>query len=102
VFNTPGGGVDTIADFSGDKITISKSGFLGGLTGLGGSLPDATWLATSAAPTANTNAHGQFLYNTSTGALSWDADGSGAGQAVQIASLTGTPAVNLSHFELIA
>ena len=102
MFNTPSGGVDTIPDFSGDKIAISKSGFLGGLTGLGGSLPDATWLVTSSAPTANTNAHGQFLYNTSTGALSWDADGSGAGQAVQIATLTGAPALNLSHFELLA
>ena len=102
VFNTPSGGVDTILDFSGDKIAISKSGFLGGLAGLGGSLPDATWLVTGSAPTANTNAHGQFLYNTSTGALSWDADGSGAGQAVQIATLTGAPALNLSHFELIA
>ena len=38
-------------------------------------------------PGATEGGHGHFLYKTDTGPLSWDADGTGAGDAVVIATL---------------
>jgi Ca2+-binding RTX toxin-like protein len=40
----------------------------------------------------------RFIYNTSTGALWYDADGTGATAAVQVAVLTGAPALAFSDF----
>ena len=40
-------------------------------------------------------------YNAATGALFYDADGSGAGAAVQFATLVGVPAITASDFEVI-
>ncbi len=42
-----------------------------------------------------------LLYNTTTGALSYDQDGNGAGAAIQIASLTGIPAVSAFDFVIV-
>ncbi len=42
-----------------------------------------------------------LLYNTTTGALSYDEDGNGAGEAIQIASLTGNPAVSAFDFVIV-
>ena len=42
-----------------------------------------------------------ILYNSSTGALSYDADGNGAGTAVQFATLAGNPALVLADFTVI-
>jgi hypothetical protein len=55
--------------------------------------------------TAN-QAFGQFLFNTSTGQLRWDADGTGAGAAVNVAILSngGNPVTSLliSDFDIVA
>lgn len=40
-------------------------------------------------------------YNANTGALFYDADGSGAGSAVQFATLVGAPAITASDFDVI-
>ena len=51
-------------------------------------------------PTANA-ANGQFLYNTSNGALWWDDDGIGANAALQLATLTGAPVLTQNDFLLL-
>lgn len=63
-------------------------------------------LVVAANPAAN-QAFGQFLYNTATGQLRWDADGTGAGAAVNIVKLLngGVAVVTSLHaadFEILA
>jgi len=43
-----------------------------------------------------------ILYNATTGALSYDADGNGAGAAVQFATLTTKPQITASDFMIAA
>jgi hypothetical protein len=50
--------------------------------------------------TRATQAHGQFLYNGVNGALYWDADGSGVGAKVLVASLIGHPALAASDLHV--
>ena len=81
LFTAPGDGADLITDFArsqGDRIGIGGTGF-GGLAA--GPLADA-WLVTGKA--ATTADHGQFLYDATSRILSWDADGTGAGAAVEV------------------
>jgi VCBS repeat-containing protein len=91
--------VDTITDFlSGtDRIQLAAGIF----TALAaGSLPPAAFdiVGDATAPTAST----RIIYNQATGALSYDADGTGAGAAVQIAIIgTSThPALVASDFQV--
>lgn len=94
-FNAPGIGVDTINDFvSGtDHIAVVGTGF--GLTSLSG----VTFLI-SASPTPLNDGNPELLYNTTTGALSFDVDG-GSTHVVQFASLSGHPSVSSSDFMLV-
>ncbi|HAN45143.1 MAG TPA: hypothetical protein DCQ32_01160 [Cyanobacteria bacterium UBA8156] len=80
-------GVDTIQDFlpGTDTIRVSAVGFGAGLAT--GTLPATQFVAGAAATTA---AH-RFVYNA--GALFFDADGTGPIAPVQIATLTGAPAL---------
>jgi Ca2+-binding RTX toxin-like protein len=78
-------GIDTITDFrlqEGDKLVVSASGFGGGLQV--GALAWNQFIIGSAATTA---AH-RFIYNPSTGAMFFDADGTGSTAQVQIATLS--------------
>lgn len=43
-----------------------------------------------------------ILYNTSSGALLYDADGSGEGAAVQFASLSNKPEISANDFLVVA
>jgi len=90
-------GPDVITDFAGgsDKIRIWESGFGGGLSN-GGSVS----LVSGSNPTA-TSASGQFLYDTDDGSLFWDADGTGSGDAVLIATFTNVPSLEASDFLVI-
>lgn len=82
VFFNTAEGVDRVTDMQAvDTIRISVIGFGGGLT-VGGDVV----LVSGAAPVASTSG-GTFLYNTGTGVLSWDVDGSGAAVAVAFAEL---------------
>ncbi|MBP0496504.1 M10 family metallopeptidase C-terminal domain-containing protein [Roseomonas sp. SG15] len=93
-------GGDTVRGFvSGvDKIDISAAGFGGGLTQ--GGLASSWFVASTTG--ASTEAHAQLVYETDTGRLSWDADGTGAGAATLIATLSGHPSLTNSDFNIIA
>jgi VCBS repeat-containing protein len=93
-FRAPSRGADEITDFTSgiDKIVISANGFGGGLYG-GASVS----LVSGANPTAS-GTSGQFLYDTDDGSLFWDADGTGSGGAVLLATLTNVPSLQTSDF----
>lgn len=89
---------DTVADFShaqADKIALASSAF-GGLT----SLTAGTSFIANGAPGSPTGGP-TILYNTTNGWLSYDADGSGAGAAVHVATLTGHPVLVTGDFLFI-
>ncbi|MGD1932835.1 MAG: calcium-binding protein [Leptolyngbyaceae cyanobacterium] len=95
VFQSQNQGLDTLTDFNaaeGDQIQLVATGFDADLD-LG--ILSADYFAVGAA--ADTN--DRFTFDASTGILAFDADGSGAGSAVQIASL-GSGAT-LSHTDLM-
>jgi serralysin len=47
------------------------------------------------------NADDRIIYETDTGKLFYDADGSGAGAAVQFAVLTGNPTITNADFVVV-
>lgn len=97
-------GHDTIADFSfDDRFSISAAGFGGGLVA-------GTDLSTIDSPTgvfvtsetpAPIGMSGSFLYNTITGLLSFDVDGSGPNSAFTMATLSGSPSLDVSQFSIV-
>jgi Ca2+-binding RTX toxin-like protein len=102
-FNAPNEGLDNIQDFKVaelDIIQVSAAGFAGGL--VVGTLA-ATQFISGAGITAPNSSSQRFIYNTTNGALFYDADGNGAvSSAVQIATLTGLPAIAANHIAIIA
>ncbi|TRU02341.1 MAG: calcium-binding protein [Microcystis aeruginosa Ma_AC_P_19900807_S300] len=94
-FNNRNEGIDTITDFlssQGDKIAVSAAGFGGGL---------AAGVAITAAQfvlgTTALNASNRFIYNTITGGLFFDGDGTGTLAAIQIATLSSKPTLTASN-----
>ena len=85
-----GGNVDAILDFAagGDKIALDDAVF-GGIGSLGALGAGAFVTGASAG-----DADDRIIYNSATGALLFDADGNGAGAAVQFATVT--PGLNLA------
>jgi Ca2+-binding RTX toxin-like protein len=84
-------GKDTITDWraSGfDILCIDEPSFGAGLA-INQYLSDSGNAGRFVAGTAATANIGQFLWNSATSTLSWDADGTGAGAAVQLVTLTG-------------
>lgn len=99
VFKTLNGSIDRITDFSifqGDKIQVSASGLGGGLTQ--GTLDPNQFVLGAAAQDADD----RFIYNLQTGALFFDADGSGTLGQVQIANLTPESILVPGHITVIA
>ena len=96
-FQSASAGPDEITDFTSgaDKIQVSASGFGGGLTA-GGTVS----LVSGSDPTAS-GASGQFLFDTDDGRLLWDADGTGGGEAVLVATLSNIPSLATSDFAVI-
>lgn len=95
-FDTPlnaTGNVDRITDFAPgtDKILLDHSVF-SALTA--GGLPSAAFFVGSAAHDADD----RIIYNSSTGALSYDTNGSAAGGATQFATLQANLALHASDF----
>ncbi|WP_216362276.1 Calx-beta domain-containing protein [Microcystis aeruginosa] len=93
-FNNRNEGIDTITDFlssQGDKIAVSAAGFGGGLAA-GVSITAAQFVLGTTA----LNASNRFIYNTITGGLFFDGDGTGTLAAIQIATLSSKPTLTAS------
>jgi Ca2+-binding RTX toxin-like protein len=98
VFDTTLGAnnVDTIADYAkGERILLddaifTRAGAVGQLTG-----------AAFYAGTAAHDADDRIIYDAKTGAVFYDADGTGATAAVQFATVTGQPALHAADFWVI-
>ncbi|HWK34686.1 beta strand repeat-containing protein, partial [Sphingomonas sp.] len=90
------GNIDTITDFSsaeGDRIVLSS-----GLLGLpGGALSASAFVIGTAAQDADD----RIIYDDTTGALYFDANGSANGGFVQIAMLTGAPTLTVADFMVL-
>ncbi|MDP3478510.1 MAG: calcium-binding protein [Desulfoprunum sp.] len=88
---------DSIADFSSvdDTIRLDKTIFTK-LT-IGTLAPSQLRFSATAA-----DSNDYILYNQTTGALLYDADGNGASVAVQFATLTARPAISAADFVIIA
>ena len=88
--------VDSILDFNAadDTILLDDAVFAG--LGLG-ALAAGAFVTGGAAQDAND----RIVYNQATGALFFDADGSGAGAAVQFATLTTLPSLSAADFLVI-
>ena len=100
VFDTaPGtGNRDTITDFShaqGDRIVLSRAVFTGFDTV--GTLGEAQFHAAAGATSAH-DADDRIVYDAKTGALYYDADGNGAGLAVQFATIVGKVSLSAADF----
>ena len=91
-FDGPNTGVDSIADFLSGVDHIELRGNTFGIT----SLADLAFVAGVAPLTID--AKPTLLYDTATGGLYFDATGGDAGDQVQIAILTGRPAVTFGDF----
>jgi Ca2+-binding RTX toxin-like protein len=91
---------DTIADFnlSEDKIQFSKSIFTGFT---GNAVTESMFASSTGAMSAST----RLIYNSTSGVLSYDADGSGTqSQAIEVALIGVNTHAQLaaSHFEIVA
>jgi Ca2+-binding RTX toxin-like protein len=83
-------GGDTVLDFeAGDRLAFSRAGFDPTLS-LG--TPGASRFVAGDGAVA-TGTKGQFVYDTATGELAWDADGAGAMAEVLICTIAGAPAL---------
>jgi Ca2+-binding RTX toxin-like protein len=91
------GNADVIADFLAgtDKIALDDAVFAG--IGTPGSFNAAAFVAGTAAADADD----RIIYNAANGQLFYDADGNGAGAAVLLATLQGTPTLTASDFQVI-
>jgi serralysin len=97
----------TITDFAAeDKFGITASDY--GLSqgnglvdnGSGTFVLDPTWFATVTGSQGTVAGHGQFLYNTNTRSVMWDADGSGAVAGVALATLQTGAVVTVDNFAI--
>jgi VCBS repeat-containing protein len=91
-----GGNVDTITGFvsGSDRILLDNAVFTA--IAEGGLAPGAFVLGTAAG-----DADDRIIYDAATGNLYYDADGNGAGAAVQFATLSGHPILTANDFGVI-
>lgn len=91
--------IDTITDFvvAEDSITVSASGFGGGLTNGAVIMPAQFTIGRAAGDTSE-----RFIYNPNTGALFFDTDGVNNTEQVQFASLSTGLAITNSDIFVIA
>lgn len=97
------GGVDTVNTFQlgVDKIEISASAF-SNVAGTVAGLTAASFITAAGNPIAVGANVPQFLFNSATGALFFDADGLGGSAAVQVANLIGVPGLAATDFRVVA
>jgi Ca2+-binding RTX toxin-like protein len=92
-------GIDTITDFQvgEDTLRVSARGFGGGLVKGAAIAADQFTLGSAAS-----NSSDRFIYDQSTGALFFDADGTGSSEQIQIAQLSTGLAMTNSDIFVIA
>jgi Ca2+-binding RTX toxin-like protein len=100
-YATPTEGRDLITDFTpgADVFEIVAAGFGGGL--VPGALDAARFVAHGSASATAAPGTGQFIFNTATGWLLYDADGRGGDGALRIAQLLGTPTLTAADIVLV-
>ncbi|HUQ25547.1 MAG TPA: calcium-binding protein, partial [Burkholderiales bacterium] len=94
--------VDTVTDFAAgtDELEFEDAAFTAiGAAGAWAAGDGRFWSAAGA--TSGHDANDRVIYNSSTGALYYDADGSGAGAAQLVATLQGTPTVSATDITVI-
>jgi len=84
-----------------DKIQLSKALFAAVTSVAGAGFSVGTEFLSVAGGVATTAAQ-RIIYNSTTGAVTYDADGNGAGAAVLIATLVGAPALVATDFTIVA
>jgi len=93
--------LDTVSDFvSGSDTLVLDQTVFKASAATGAISADAFW--SGAGVSAAHDADDQIIYNTATGALFYDADGTGSGKAVQIAVLSGHPKLAYVDILIIA
>lgn len=93
--------IDSIEDFVAiDDIVKLDQAIFSSLTTLGTLAGTGCFRSSETGAAADTNDY--ILYNRSTGALFYDADGSGAGAAIQFATLTTKPTITAADFAVVA
>ncbi|MBR8831526.1 MAG: sodium:calcium exchanger [Chlorogloea purpurea SAG 13.99] len=100
VFTTPSQGVDLFTDFRvvDDTIRLSASGFTGLLIG---TLAPSAFLSGSGVTSANSTDQ-RLIYNTTNGALFFDADGSNTvANPIQLATLSNLPVLIPADFLVV-
>ena len=102
VFNTAlnaATNTDTITDFSpvDDTLVLENAIFTQFVAN--GAIPAGTFVANAGGVAGDANDY--LLYNTTTGTVSYDADGNGAGAAVAFVTLVGIPALTAADFTII-
>ena len=94
---------DTVSDFSGtdDQLAFAAAAFSG--LGAAGALDPSRLFSAATFASANTDGTASSLlkYETTTGRLFYDADGSGAGAAVLVATLSAVPALGAGDLEVV-
>jgi Ca2+-binding RTX toxin-like protein len=90
---------DTIADFAAEDTIRLENAIFTALTTTGTLKADAFYAAAGAI--AAHDASDRIVYNTSTGALYYDHDGSGGAAAVQFATLSNHAALTYADFAII-
>jgi Ca2+-binding RTX toxin-like protein len=91
--------LDMLTDFSAADDTIRLENAIFTQLATTGTLNAAHFRASTAGTAADGDDY--ILYDSDSGALYYDADGNGAGLAVQFASLTGNPVISNSDFMVI-
>jgi len=90
---------DTITDFSVVDDTILLENAIFTKFTATGAIPAGTFVANVGGVAVDANDY--LIYNTTTGTLSYDADGNGAGAAVAFVTLLGNPALTSADFSII-
>ncbi|MFI0843492.1 hypothetical protein [Mesorhizobium sp. IMUNJ 23232] len=88
--------IDTIADFSAAADTIELENAIFTKLTATGALAVGNFRANASGVAVDANDH--IVYETDTGKLFYDADGNGAGTAIQFAQLSGNPVLTAADF----
>lgn len=98
-FNASTESSDTITDFTSDEtIRVSLTGFVG-LTAIG--VLDPTAFLSGPGLGAAANLTQRFIYNTTSGVLTFDSDGNGPAAAVTLLTLSGVTAPTLINTNIV-